>query len=142
MPDRLRLLRERTAAEPVAGPLARLGQASGPHTLDPLATIRTKHGSPVVPYVLGAMALTDTSPSAARFLTEANRSLTPAKRIERVVALNGALDAFVEAGIRMQNPGFSESEVSDLAAQRRLGEDLFRKAAAVRDRTRSLHGRK
>lgn len=99
------------------------------------------HESVVFHYIL-CMPVTDTSPSVARILVEANRALTPTQRLERVVALNQALDEIVEASIRSKHPDLADQEISDLVARRRLGEELFRKAVDARDRAKAVNAAK
>ena len=83
------------------------------------------------------MPVNDTSPSAARYLMEANRALSPTQRLERVVALNQALDAIVEAAIRARHPDLTDREIRDHVARRHLGTELFAKVVAERERRKS-----
>lgn len=60
-------------------------------------------------------------------LVELIRQMTPEERLTRTFQLSAFVRAFVESGIRSRHPNASDREVFLIAAQQRLGNELFRK---------------
>jgi hypothetical protein len=72
----------------------------------------------------------DTSPEAWKVLLDLIRKMTPEERLARCIEYSRFVRAFAESGIRTKYPNASEREVFLLCAQRRLGDELFRKVYA------------
>ena len=73
--------------------------------------------------------VSDTPPAVERMLIEGYRQMSPAQKLERVAALNRALDQLARARIRAQYGDVSEREVrlrlGALRLDRRLMMDAF-----------------
>lgn len=70
--------------------------------------------------------LTDTSPEAERVLIRGYRRMSPGERLQRVVALNRALDQLAEARIRAScGPELSERELRLRIASLSLDRDTM-----------------
>jgi hypothetical protein len=73
--------------------------------------------------------LSDTSPEIEAMLVSGYRSMTPAQKVARVVALNRALDALATARLRAQyGPDIEEREMRLRLAALRLDARLMRDA--------------
>jgi hypothetical protein len=73
-------------------------------------------------------SVTDTSPDAERVLLEGYRRMSPREKLQRVVALNGALERLARARIRAQ---YGE-RLADRELQLRLGALRLDRSVMVR----------
>ncbi len=72
--------------------------------------------------------LSDTSPAAERWLIEGYRRMSPRRKLERVTALNRALEQLQRARLRAEyGPGLSERELRLRLAALRLPRAVMRK---------------
>ena len=69
----------------------------------------------------------DTSPEAWKVLIDLIRRMTPEERLARTFEYSAFVRGFAEAGIRSAYPAAGDREIFLRLAQRRLGNDLFRR---------------
>ena len=72
--------------------------------------------------------VSDTSPEVEAYVAEGYRRMTPAARIARVVALNGALLSLAEADERRRHPDADQREIDLRVASRWLDAETMRRA--------------
>ena len=85
-----------------------------PTGIDPLETIRVNRDG-----------LSDTSPDAERVLIEGYRRMTPAQRLDRVFAMNRALEQLQRARIAAEYGSVPEREMRLRLASLRLGRETM-----------------
>jgi hypothetical protein len=73
-------------------------------------------------------APTDTDPAVEALLIERYRSMSPAEKLERVRALNHAVQELALADIRRRHPNVDERELSLRLASRWLDPELMLRA--------------
>jgi len=71
---------------------------------------------------------TDTHPDAERVLVQGYRHMSPAQKLQRVVALTQGCQQFALARLRQQYPGESERRLQLRLAALWLGDDTMRAA--------------
>jgi hypothetical protein len=69
----------------------------------------------------------DTSPEAWRVFIDLQSKLSPSEKLQRTFEYSAFVRGLQEAGLRQQYPNANEREIFLRAAQRRLGNELFRK---------------
>jgi hypothetical protein len=70
----------------------------------------------------------DTDPEVERLMIEGIRRMTPAEKLQKMMALNEMLQALIMARLREQYPDASEEEYRMRLASRFLPADLMKKA--------------
>jgi hypothetical protein len=70
----------------------------------------------------------DTPPAVERVLIEGFRRMTPAEKLQRVVALNRAVEQLASAGLRYRHGDMTERERRLRLAALRLDAELMRDA--------------
>ena len=75
----------------------------------------------------------DTSPEAARVLTERTLRLTPAQRVAEGLRASLLARDFMRAGIRMRHPDYTRDQVEDALARLLWGDELYRLARPGRE---------
>jgi hypothetical protein len=70
----------------------------------------------------------DTSPEMEAYVAEGYRRMSPAAKIARVVALNGALLSLAEADERRRHPNADQREIDLRVAARWLDAETMRRA--------------
>lgn len=72
-----------------------------------------------------ALPMSDTAPSAARFLNEGYRRMTPTQKLQRVASLNRTLVKLAAARIRSQYGEIPDEELRLRLASLRLGRETM-----------------
>jgi hypothetical protein len=75
----------------------------------------------------------DTHPHVQRLLDEHYRSMTPTEKAHAVAEAWTVATTLQSAAIRAERPGVGANELDDLLAARRLGPELFARAARARN---------
>jgi hypothetical protein len=70
----------------------------------------------------------DTSPEAARVLTERVLRLTPQQRVEEGLRASLLAREIMRAGIRMRHPDYTSEQVEEALARLLWGDELYRQA--------------
>jgi hypothetical protein len=70
----------------------------------------------------------DTSPEAARVLTERMLRLTPQQRVEQGLRASLLAREIMRAGIRMRHPDYTQEQVEEALARLLWGDELYRQA--------------
>jgi hypothetical protein len=70
----------------------------------------------------------DTSPEAARVLTERVLRLTPEQRVEEGLRASLLAREIMRAGIRMRHPDYTREQVEEALARLLWGDELYRQA--------------